>query len=98
MLRAFSFGGGVQSTAALVLQAAVGTSVVRGQVKQAVCAALNCRRRKDLVSVKTFTFGGENGLLLEIDLCPEHEAQHNKALHATFLEHFGQDFVDAERN
>jgi hypothetical protein len=41
------------------------------QLRHAVCAALNCRRRKDLVRTRAMIWG----LLIEIDLCREHESE-----------------------
>jgi hypothetical protein len=64
------------------------------QLRHAVCAVLNCRKRKGLIPTKTMV----PGLLVEIDLCPEHEAEWNTAFHETFRETFGGvDFVDPER-
>lgn len=68
------------------------------QVRQRVCAVLGCRRRSDLIRVKTMTLGGEGALLLDVEMCPEHEAAHSAALHMVFTETFGVDFVDPERN
>jgi hypothetical protein len=64
------------------------------QLRHAICATLNCRKRKGLIPTKTMVFG----LLVEIDLCEEHEAEHHAALHEQFREHFDMDFVDPERN
>jgi hypothetical protein len=63
------------------------------QVKQRVCAVLGCRKRGDLIPIKAFTFAH----LIEIDLCREHEVEHNAVLHEKFRDSFGIDFVDPER-
>lgn len=57
------------------------------------CAVLRCGKRTALHRVKTFT----PGLLIAIWLCTEHHAEHDQKVHDLFVEHFGVDFVDPER-
>ena len=64
------------------------------QVVQRVCATLQCRRRTGLARTKVVTCG----LILDVDLCPEHLAEEEAGLHRVFRERFGTDFVDPERN
>jgi hypothetical protein len=62
--------------------------VIERQLRHAVCAVLNCRKRKNLVPTKAIIFGVP-GLLVEVDLCPEHEAEYSAGLHEVFREQGG---------
>jgi len=72
----------------------VSSTASRAQVGQIRCAVLNCRKRTYLIRTKTFGMG----LLFDLYLCRRHAEEHDRHLHEKFVDHFGVDFVDPERN